>query len=141
MEKSLKEYKKDLEIVVSNSKKLGKLSDKELTLNLNKLNEEISKSLVEGITNIKNSAEKKRKNLNNFTITLFGRTKAGKSTLRETITHGNGQSIGKGDQRTTKEIKEYYWDNLRIIDTPGISAYDGEEDINIAESIDRKSVV
>lgn len=135
LEKSLKEYKKDLEIVVSNSKKLGKLSDKELTLNLNKLNEEISKSLVEGITNIKNSAEKKRKNLNNFTITLFGRTKAGKSTLREAITHGNGQSIGKGDQRTTKEIKEYYWDNLRIIDTPGISAYDGEEDINIAESI------
>jgi small GTP-binding protein len=70
-----------------------------------------------------------------LTVTLFGRTKAGKSTIREALTNGDGETIGKGAQRTTRDIREYYWNNLRIIDTPGISAYEGEEDVRIAESI------
>ena len=39
--------------------------------------------------------------LSKFSITLFGRTMAGKSTLMEILTHGDGASIGKGAQRTT----------------------------------------
>ncbi|MFN6033810.1 MAG: hypothetical protein ACK48B_07140, partial [Dolichospermum sp.] len=48
------------------------------------------------------SLDKKRKHLKDFTVALFGRTKAGKSTLRETLTRGNGSTIGKGSQRTTR---------------------------------------
>lgn len=66
--------------------------------------------------------------LSQFTVTLFGRTMAGKSTIRETLTRGDGSTIGKGAQRTTLDVREYVWNSLRIIDTPGIGAYKGEED-------------
>ncbi len=77
----------------------------------------------------------KKKSLDHFTITLFGRTMAGKSTIREALTNGDGSTIGKGAQRTTRDIREYRWNNLRIIDTPGIGAYEGNEDKEIALSI------
>ncbi|WP_201764279.1 GTPase [Halalkalibacterium ligniniphilum] len=72
-----------------------------------------------------------KENLSTLTVTLFGRTKAGKSTIRETLTNGDSESIGRGAQRTTRNIKEYYLKNLIIIDTLGISAYEGEEDVRI----------
>ncbi len=73
-----------------------------------------------------------RENLGKFSITLFGRTMAGKSTLMEVLTHGDGSSIGRGAQRTTKDVREYYWNGLKITDVPGISAFEGEEDEMVA---------
>ncbi|MFN7658081.1 MAG: GTPase, partial [Dolichospermum sp.] len=81
------------------------------------------------------SLDKKRKHLKDFTVALFGRTKAGKSTLRETLTRGNGSTIGKGSQRTTRDVKEYSWQGLRLLDTPGIEAYQGDDDTNKANDI------
>lgn len=71
-------------------------------------------------------------NLNKFSITLFGKTMAGKSTLMEILTHGNGESIGKGSQRTTRDVRSYYWNDLEITDVPGVAAFEGEEDEAIA---------
>jgi small GTP-binding protein len=80
--------------------------------------------------------------LNRFTVTLFGRTMAGKSTIREALTRGDGATIGKGAQRTTRDVREYTWNSLRIIDTPGIGAYEGDEDRAQALSvIDETDVV
>lgn len=80
--------------------------------------------------------------LNRFTVTLFGRTMAGKSTIREALTRGDGSTIGKGAQRTTRDVREYTWKSLRIIDTPGIGAYGGDEDRARALSvIDETDVV
>ena len=88
------------------------------------------------------SLDKKRKHLKNFTVALFGRTKAGKSTLRETLTRGNGGTIGKGSQRTTRDVKEYSWQGLRLLDTPGIEAYKGEDDTQKAnEIIDQSDII
>lgn len=131
----LKDSGSNLNSFIKQTESLGEANDEKLISLLANLNETISMNLNNGITNIENSIEKKRKHLSTFTVTLFGRTKAGKSTIREALTNGNGESIGKGGQRTTRDIKEYYWNNLRIIDTPGISAYEGEEDVSIAESI------
>ncbi len=78
---------------------------------------------------------KKRTSISKYTVTLFGRTMAGKSTIREAITLGDGSTIGKGAQRTTRDVSEYEWNKLRIIDTPGIGAYDGDEDQKLALSI------
>ncbi len=77
----------------------------------------------------------KKARLEKFTVTLFGRTMAGKSTIREALTHGNGGTIGKGNQRTTRDIQEYEWNHLRIVDTPGIGAYEGKADSEIAKSV------
>ncbi|MDB9310398.1 50S ribosome-binding GTPase [Aphanizomenon sp. CS-733/32] len=86
--------------------------------------------------------DKKRKHLKDFTVALFGRTKAGKSTLRETLTRGNGSTIGKGSQRTTRDVKEYFWQGLRLLDTPGIEAYQGNDDTNKANDIiDQSDIV
>ena len=71
-------------------------------------------------------------NLSKFSITLFGRTMAGKSTLMEILTEGDGESIGKGSQRTTRDIRTYEWNGLSITDVPGIGAFEGEEDEQVA---------
>ena len=71
-------------------------------------------------------------NLSEFSVTLFGRTMAGKSTLMEILTEGNGDSIGKGGQRTTRDIRTYKWNGLKITDVPGIGAFDGAQDEMIA---------
>lgn len=71
-------------------------------------------------------------NLEKFSITLFGRTMAGKSTLMEVLTEGDGSAIGMGAQRTTRDIRKYEWNGLSVTDVPGIGAYEGEEDTRLA---------
>lgn len=85
---------------------------------------------------------KQQKTLDHFNVMLFGRTMSGKSTIREAITRGDGRTIGRGAQRTTRDVKEYEWNNLRIIDTPGFGAYNGQEDTAVAhEILERSDVV
>ena len=73
-----------------------------------------------------------RKNLSGFSITLFGRTMAGKSTLMEILTHGDGKFIGKGTQRTTRDVRRYEWNGLEITDVPGVCAFGGQRDEPLA---------
>ena len=72
--------------------------------------------------------EEARPGMDDFSIALFGRTMAGKSTLMEILTDGNGASIGKGAQRTTRDVRSYRWRGLKVTDVPGISAFEGAED-------------
>ena len=74
-----------------------------------------------------------------FSITLFGRTMAGKSTLMEILTEGNGSSIGKGAQRTTRDVRTYKYENLDVTDVPGIAAFEGKDDEDTAFKAARKS--
>ncbi len=74
-----------------------------------------------------------------FSITLFGRTMAGKSTIMEILTHGRGDSIGKGAQRTTRDVRTYTYRDLQITDVPGIAAFEGEEDEDVAFDAAKKS--
>lgn len=65
-----------------------------------------------------------------FTIVLVGRTKAGKSTLKTVLTGSGKDEIGKGKQRTTLVNYIYEWNSLRIIDTPGIDAGSDAEQVD-----------
>jgi hypothetical protein len=76
--------------------------------------------------------ETRRQRLDRFSITLFGRTMAGKSTLMEILTGGDGRSIGIGKQRTTRDVRAYIWKGLEITDVPGIAAFEGEQDEEVA---------
>ena len=78
-------------------------------------------------------------NLSKFSITLFGRTMSGKSTLMEILTEGDGASIGKGAQRTTLDVRKYHWNGLEITDVPGIGAFEGEDDEQIAFNAAKKA--
>lgn len=75
----------------------------------------------------------KSKMSSKFNITLFGKTKAGKSTLMEILTHGDGSHMGKGGQRTTRDVRRYEWNGMTVTDVPGIDAYGGQEDDEKAE--------
>jgi small GTP-binding protein len=108
-----------------------------LTNMLQDLKGDYGKLLSKRNTNL----DKQKRSLECFNVMLFGRTMAGKSTIREAITRGDGQTIGKGAQRTTRDVKEYEWNNLRIIDTPGFGAYNGQEDTQVAHEILEQSDV
>lgn len=81
---------------------------------------------------VRENIENRRREMEKFSITLFGRTMAGKSTLMEILCHGDGSSIGQGAQRTTRDVRTYEWNGLRITDVPGIGAFKGEEDEALA---------
>jgi hypothetical protein len=68
--------------------------------------------------------EGRRQRLDHFTVALFGRTMAGKSTIREALTMGTGATIGQGAQNTTRRIHAYPWRQLSILDAPGIASSD-----------------
>ena len=119
---------------------LGKYGDEigkvdETAEKIDAIKERLNRYGNENIRSARHSLEKKAEHISKFTVTLFGRTMAGKSTLREAITRGDGKTIGKGSQRTTRDIKEYEWNHLRIVDTPGIGAYKGEADRDLAQSV------
>ena len=71
-----------------------------------------------------------------YTVSFMGRTKAGKSTLHSVLLGGiNNEFIGGGSERTTRYNYVYDWNGIRIIDTPGIGAPGGEDDVEIAEDV------
>lgn len=112
----------------SNSRYMDSFATESLCNQLSEISHsfgELQSRTYEDIKNLKES-------LSLFSITLFGRTMAGKSTLMEYLTHGNGKSIGQGSQRTTRDVRRYQWNQLSITDVPGIGAFEGKEDESIA---------
>lgn len=83
-----------------------------------------------------NMLDQYKDKLSHFTITVYGKTMAGKSTLMEVLREGNGSSIGKGAQRTTRDVREYIWKEtgVKFVDVPGIGAAiaGGDKDERIA---------
>lgn len=88
--------------------------------------------LAQSIDAIGDDLENLHNSQKDFSIIVYGRTMAGKSTLMEILTRGNGKSIGRGSQRTTRDVRNYYWNGLKITDVPGICAFDGAEDERLA---------
>ena len=78
------------------------------------------------------SLEEQRARLDEFSIAIFGRTMAGKSTLMEILINGDGSSIGKGSQRTTRDVRSYSWKGLKVTDVPGVAAFEGADDEELA---------
>lgn len=114
-----------------------RLNDSELS---NQLIDQL-RAVQVGFTSAASKAQEdiieKRQTTDNYNITLFGRTNVGKSTLMEILTNGHGNSIGKGGQRTTTDVRQYNWNGLSITDVPGIDAYDGHVDEVLAERASR----
>ncbi|MBR2215033.1 MAG: 50S ribosome-binding GTPase [Selenomonadaceae bacterium] len=84
------------------------------------------------IERIREDIENRCREMEKFTVVVFGKTTAGKSTLMEILTNGDGSTIGKGAQRTTRDVRSYEWNGLKIWDVPGFAAADGQEDEDVA---------
>ena len=89
--------------------------------------EEELQSIKKNLSIIRNNIDELQEQEKDFSIVVFGREMAGKSTLTETLTHGDGKSIGDGKESTTKEIQSYYWNSLKIIDMPALDFFDNAE--------------
>ena len=99
------------------------------------ISKEFNQTINESVSQNIELLDKKKRNIHYFTIAFMGRTKAGKSTLHKVVTQQDDDDIGIGKLRTTRYNRSWYWDRLRIVDTPGIGAPGGEGDTEIAKSI------
>lgn len=81
--------------------------------------------------------QKKQKDISgHYTVSFMGRTKAGKSTIHSILLGEiNSDFIGKGMERTTRFNYIYDYNGIRIIDTPGIGAPNGQTDTEIAKEV------
>ncbi len=102
---------------------------------LQELKHGIDADLILKVQKLSTSLVQKERAVDYFTIAFIGKTKAGKSTLHAVMTGEGWDAIGVGRQRTTRYNRVYEWQNIRIIDTPGIGAPHGKSDEEIAESI------
>jgi len=103
-------------------------NDKQLSKQLGEIRNREQQTVSKVADNLRSLKEK----MGEFTIVLYGRTMAGKSTLMEILRHGDGSSIGKGAQRTTLDVRAYHWNGLKIFDVPGTCSFGGEKDDNLA---------
>ena len=126
---SVRNYKKSLSLETGLSASVAKTVECFVDM----LNTEV----VEQLNRERGSLEQKKQTISDFTISLIGRTKAGKSTLHAILTQQGKDRIGVGKQRTTRYNWVYQWNLLRIIDTPGVGSAeaDGRKDEEIAESV------
>nr|WP_221376990.1 GTPase [Actinoplanes polyasparticus] len=69
-----------------------------------------------------------------FRVVLMGRTMAGKSTLFEYLSAGDGDRVGDGRQRYSRDscVRVAKEIGVEIVDTPGVGAMDGREDYEVA---------
>lgn len=114
-----------------------RLNDPELRNQLIEQLRDVQVGFASAASKAQKDINEKRQTTDNYNITLFGRTNVGKSTLMEILTKGAGESIGKGGQRTTTDVRQYNWNGLSITDVPGIDAYDGQVDEVLAERASR----
>lgn len=128
IEKNIAEEKVRIEKILSEQDKISRIPNTEI---VETQNQELQK-IETDLKVIRNNIYQLHKRQKDFSIIVYGRTMAGKSTLMEILTRGNGQSIGKGAQRTTLDVREYYWQGLKITDVPGICAFGGAEDERLA---------
>jgi small GTP-binding protein len=65
-----------------------------------------------------------------FRVVLMGRTMAGKSSLFEYLSNGDGSRVGDGSQGYSKDncAREVPDAGFEIVDTPGVGKMDGEDD-------------
>lgn len=101
--------------------------------------EDLIAGLEDQLRKIEGALNHKDDEPSSYNITLFGRTGTGKSTLMETLTNGEGKTIGEGGQRTTRDVRSYKWKGLKITDVPGVAAFDGEEDAETAHEAAREA--
>ncbi len=96
---------------------------------------ELKEHLLHHSQQLRVSLERKWRSLDRVTIAFLGRTKAGKSTLHAILAKSGNTGIGRGAQRTTRIVRTYEWERLRILDTPGFGAAMNPEDATIAKAV------
>ena len=94
------------------------VEDQDIRQNLNAIKHEISrgiKTIQKTLKDLLHNAE-----WDTINIGFFGETNAGKSTLIETLTKGDGSTIGDGRKDFTKQLSRVPYKGTHFFDMPGI---------------------
>lgn len=83
---------------------------------------------------------RQRATLATVNLAFFGRTGAGKSSLIEALTHGDGESVSKGESDWTVAVRPVVWNGCRLLDTPGINGWGRNVNRSTLEKHARKAV-
>ncbi|AEK22925.1 Hypothetical protein Ccan_08070 [Capnocytophaga canimorsus Cc5] len=102
---------------------------------VNDINTKVEKDMTNMLFSNLEMINKKKRTVDYFTIAFMGRTKAGKSTFHKVVTGEDTDDIGVGKLRTTRYNRVFNWENIRIVDTPGIGAPGGKTDTETARKI------
>ncbi len=118
--RSLKNAENEINLANSKQNQLQNIQHTELISKQDKEIQNLYRNIEEICQNIDFLYDLRK----DFSIAVFGRKMAGKSTLRKILTNGNGSSIG---QHTATDINSYYWNGLKIIDAPSFDFFDNAE--------------
>ena len=90
----------------------------------------IARELVEGtqecVTEMLRRLDARERGASNLTIVLYGRTKAGKSSLFAALAGRGFEGVGDGRQNFTREIRSENLGSVHLIDAPGVDGVGSE---------------
>jgi hypothetical protein len=103
----------------------------------------IKQNISEGISKFEKILQKLDKELvwEDLCVGFFGETNAGKSTLIEALIGGDGRSIGDGRKDFTKEVKHFKYQNIKLIDMPGIEGRERHVETEIRRAVRKAHII
>jgi hypothetical protein len=103
----------------------------------------IKQNISEGISKFEKILQKLDKELawEDLCVGFFGETNAGKSTLIEALIGGDGRSIGDGRKDFTKEVKHFKYQNIKLIDMPGIEGRERHVETEIKRAVRKAHII
>lgn len=102
--------------------------------------EEVSTAFKKFGTKVESLFDNQKRVMSSVNIVEFGRTGAGKSTLNEALTHGDGKSISEGESDWTTDVVATSWGKCKLYDTPGIAGWGRTESRSELEEKAREAV-
>ena len=78
---------------------------------------------------------------NKLNVAFFGETNAGKSTIIEALTKGTGKSIGEGYKDFTLDVSIRNYQNINLIDMPGIEGKEYKVIKSIKEAVNKSHII
>ena len=134
IETSLNNAEKNITEANAKKNQLQHVQNIELLSNQNEEIQAFRKNLEE----IRKNIDMLHQQAKDFSIALFGRKMAGKSTLLEILT--NSELNTNSAPHAVKDIRSYYWNGLKITDVPSFEFFDSEEKnqrgLEVAKSAD-----
>ena len=93
---------------------------------IRKQNHEID-YIREHLIKIRNNIDALHERQKDFSIAVFGRKSAGKTTLMEILTHGDGSTTENNGETDAQNIQTYYWKGLKITSLPDFNFFNSVE--------------
>jgi len=118
---------------------LDSINDKQLIESF----ENIKAVIFKDVSDIKHQLEmlSEAAEWKSLNVSFFGETNAGKSTIIESLINGDGRSIGEGYKDFTKTINKISYENINLMDMPGIEGREHKVIKNIHEAVNKSHVI